>query len=211
MEIKITPEKNKITRLAAELTPEMKHRFVESARKICPSFQVTDNIKPVLNDICRYFIGLEGTLSTNKGVYLYGDYGVGKTTTMLSVRRWLSDCFRFNPNGFQFTSLEEILDHYKREGNLDIFTSNYPEYGRFNPRHLLINEFGKDLHDKVYGVDSSRIIDSLMMMRYDIFQQHGKVTHVTSNYPPQSSDGAILDRYIEMFNVVPIGGTSLRK
>jgi len=89
--------------------------------------------------------------------------------------------------------------------------NNKEEYGYVFPRHLLINEFGKEIKDKIYGTEAQQIINSLMMRRYEVLQSSGKVTHITSNHLPKSNDQALNDRYVEMFNLVEIKGKSFRK
>lgn len=201
----------KIKTIENELTANMKHAFILSANEVCDKFVVTDEMRPILNNLCLYFLGLPGIYDLNKGIYLIGDYGVGKSTLMKCYRKWLSDWWPFNGNGFMVTSIEEIIEHYKKSGSLEKFTNNKEEEGFPNPRHLLINEFGKEIKDKIYGTEAEQIINSLMMLRYDIFQNMGKVTHITSNYYPKSQDLALSDRYVEMFNVININGNSFRK
>lgn len=201
----------KIKTIENELTVEIKNAFIFSAKTICPEFSVNENLKATLNDLCTYFLGLDGNLSLNKGIYLYGEFGVGKSTLMKCYRQWLADWWPFNGNGFSVTSIEEIIESYKKENNLNKFTNCIEENGFNNPRHLLINEFGKDLKDKIYGTEASQIINNLMMIRYDIFQNQGKLTHITSNSLPYSNEKALTDRYVEMFNIVKIGGKSFRK
>lgn len=205
---------NKIKTLETEVTDEMKRAFVKSARNVCREFEVKENVKNTLNILCKYFLGIEGDLSLNKGIFLVGGYGVGKSTLMMSYRRWLADYWYKTiqlGNGFAVTSIEEIIQDYKESKSLDRWVNNSEDEYRPGSGHLLINEFGVDLKDKIYGVDSIRIINQLMKMRYDLFQNHGKLTHITSNFNPFSEDGALMDRYFEMFNVIEIEGDSLRK
>jgi len=201
----------KIKTIEKELTIEIKNAFMISARSICPDFIVTKELIQPLNDICTYFLGLEGNLNLNKGIYLSGEYGVGKSTLMKCFRQWLADWWPFNGNGFMVTSIEEIIESYKKENNLNKFTNCINEDGFNNPRHLLINEFGKKIDEKIYGTEAKHIINNLMMIRYDIFQNQGKLTHITSNSMPYNDDKALNDRYVEMFNLIIIDGKSFRK
>lgn len=205
---------NKIKTIESEVTNGMKRDFINSARTVCREFTVTPNIQNTLNILCKYFLGIEGDLSLNKGIFLVGGYGVGKSTIMMSMRRWLADNWNKDDqlgNGFMVTSVEEIIQDYKESKSLDRWVNNSEDDYRPGARHLLINEFGLDLKDKIYGVDSIRIINQLMKMRYDLFQNYGKLTHVTSNFDPNSDDEALMDRYFEMFNVIEIEGESFRK
>jgi DNA replication protein DnaC len=200
----------KMKTIEKELTIDIKNAFMISAKTILPDFVVTPELVKPLNDICTYFLGLEGNLSLNKGLYLMGEYGVGKSTLMMCFRQWLADWWPFNGNGFSITSVEEIIERYKNENNLTKFI--YVESNGFeSPKHLLINEFGKKIDEKIYGTEASQIVNNLMMIRYDLFQRRGLLTHITSNTLPYSTEKALTDRYIEMFNLIEIGGKSFRK
>ena len=208
------PQKQKetaIKKLEPILSVRIKQAFMASSVSVLDNFTVTENIKQHLNDLCAYFLGLEGKLNLNKGVYLVGEYGVGKSTLMKIYRQWLADWWPFSGNGFMITSVEEIIEYYKKNNNLDKFTTNYNEDKWPDPKHLLINEFGKEIKDKIYGTEASHIMNNLMMLRYDLFQNQGKLTHITSNSMPFSDEKALMDRYVEMFNVVKINGNSFRK
>ena len=202
---------NKIKQLEEELTPQMKFNFMASADKICEGYKIDSELKEDLNDLCKYFLGIEGKLTLKKGIFLSGTYGAGKSTLMMVIRQWLADYWKESGNGFMVTSIEEIIQTYKTTNSLDKFVNNSDDPYRSGARHLLINEFGGEMNDKIYGVESQQILDSLMKMRYDLFQQKKKLTHCTSNFAPSSNNMALLDRYIEMFNVIEIKTKSQRK
>ena len=54
-----------------------------------------------------------------------------------------------------------------------------------------------------------------LMKRYDIFQEYDKMTHVTMNFDSQDLTKVfppkIIDRFKEMFNIIPIDEKSFRK
>lgn len=171
-------------------------------------FEVTENLKPNFVRILKYFMGDENSgYDLRKGLYIFGDYGVGKSYLMYAIQKWLAWIAPHSGNGFQIASTEEILQEVAHgKDGLDKFT-----FYEGKARHLLINEFMKPVEDKIYGTSAQNILDHLIMTRYDIFQKHRKVTHVTSNYSPVSADEAIADRLPEMFNFIEIKGRSLRK
>lgn len=160
-----------------------------------------------ITDILRYFTGNEG-LDLDKGIYLYGEFGCGKTVLMASIRKLLATYFPFNPNGFLSVSLEKIIEHYKSEGNVLKFGYSIND----NPINICIDEFGKKMDEKIYGTSADTVIHTLFMIRYELFQR-GKLTHVTSNFAPDKLDiePIIKDRMAEMFNFIKIGGESFRK
>lgn len=168
---------------------------------------IPENMEKVTN-LLKYFTGNEGKYDINKGIYIFGAYGCGKTILIQTIRKFLASVFPFSGNGFQITSLEQIIETYKSEKSLDYF--GYKKES--TPVHLCINEFGKILEEKIYGTDANSIIDSLFMIRYELFQQ-GYLTHVTSNFHPKELNisPVIRDRLNEMFNFIEFKGDSFRK
>lgn len=185
----------------------IKRQFLRIASEnIGKEFIVREDNRSKLTDILRYFTGNEG-LDLSKGIYLYGTFGCGKTALMASVRKFIAEYFPFNPNGYLSVSLEKIIEHYKSEGNVLKFGYSIND----NPIHLCIDEFGKEMDEKIYGTKADSVIHNLFMIRYELFQQ-GKLTHVTSNFSPDklNIEPIIKDRMAEMFNFIEINGGSFR-
>lgn len=185
----------------------IKRTFLDIAgRFVGGHYRITEDNRKIINELLMYFTG-NGNLNLRKGIYIYGDFGTGKSVMMQAIRKTLAKIFPFNLNGFGNTSIEQIIEHYKFENNLHKFG-----YNDGKPYHLCINEFGKQMSEKIYGTDVNNILESLFMIRYELFQS-GKLTHVTSNYSPDqvSLPPIIKDRMVEMFNFINLGGNSFRK
>jgi len=169
----------------------------------------------IITGLLKYFTGNPGEYDLTKGIYLHGDFGLGKTTIFAIIRKLLSEISpidetgkKQNANGFLITSIEQIIETYKEDGNMD-----YYGYRRDSkPINLCVNEFGKSINDKIYGTDADYLINSLMMIRYELFQK-GILTHVTSNFHPSKlkTEKILSDRYVEMFNFIELKGESLRR
>ena len=161
----------------------------------------------VISDLLCYFTG-NGVLDLDKGIYLYGAYGSGKTALMASIRRYLADYFPFNSNGFLSVSLEKIIEDYKSEGNIAKYSCGIND----NPINLCIDEFGKEMNEKIYGTSADSVIKSMFMVRYELFGR-GKLTHVTSNFSPEelNVEPILKDRMTEMFNFIELKGESFRR
>lgn len=170
-------------------------------------YVINQNNSAIITDLLKYFTG-NGDLDMRKGIYLFGNFGVGKTIIFHTIRKLLSELFPFSPNGFAITSIEQIIEMYKFEKSLLKFGYNKDDL----PVNLCINEFGKKMSEKIYGTDVNSILESLFMIRYELFQK-GKLTHVTSNYNPAELDlpDIIKDRMVEMFNFIEIKGDSFRE
>jgi predicted ATPase len=185
----------------------IKKQFIKVASEyIGKEFIVRKENAPKLTAMLRHFTGNEG-LDLNKGIYLYGTFGCGKTALMASIRKFLVTYFPFNSNGYLCVSLEQIIESYKQDGNVMKYGYNI----NGDPYGLCIDEFGKEMDEKIYGTKADSIIHSLFMIRYELFQR-GKLTHVTSNFSPEdlNIEPIIKDRMAEMFNFIELKGTSFR-
>lgn len=191
----------------------IKNAFLYCAKqRINKPYDVGNNAT-IISELLKYFTGNVSEYDLTKGMYLYGSYGVGKTTLMYAINSCINTIApldgsgkKVNPNAFMSASIETIVEHFKKEGNLVRF--GYDEV----KRHFCIHEFGKKTTEKIYGTEVNSIIESLFMIRYELYQE-GYLTHVTSNYSPFDIDipAIIMDRMVEMFNFVEIKGDSLRK
>lgn len=190
--------------------------FMTAGRKLIgEKFTVSKEQSFVISELLKYFTGNECIYDLNRGIYLFGIFGIGKSMFFEIIRKTISDLAEFdefgkrvNPNGFLITSAEQIIETYKQDGNLDYY--GYRKESK--PIHLLINEFGKKVNDKIYGTAANELLNSLFMIRYELFQR-GILTHVTSNTYPDKLDlqPILLERAIEMFNFVELNGESFRK
>lgn len=186
-----------------------------------PGYIWTPEIVKIYKELFLYFHGDPDTkLDLNKGIALVGTFGVGKSTIFQNLHTFLCEAYPFNSNLFRISSIEELIDDIREKGWTDrVFCLNHKEAARggleFKPIHLLINEFGHKYQAKVYGTDVNELLDMFIMKRYDIFQQYGKLLHVTTNHDIQSLQKTfpprIIDRFKEMFSIIELKGKSFRK
>lgn len=189
--------------------------LIRIARSLLPDFKVTDQ------DIYRYmFDYFHGKLDTRKGIALFGNFGAGKTTAFKVFHTYLKTRYPFTSNLFVISSIEDLISELNNQNWIDrVLTNNKktdPRGGSYNdPKHVLINEFGFRYNIKNYGTDVNELIEAWIMKRYDIFQQFGKVVHITSNFNAKELEEKfhtkIVDRFREMFEVKEFKGESLRK
>ena len=202
-----------IATLNKEMTSLFKQLIMKIGKEVVKDFYIPDHLKPIYNNLLLYFTGNEGPYDLDKGIYLYGEYGIGKTVTMKIFSKFLSTLWNFGPNNFGMTSIEQILETLKADGNLQKYGLNW-DGDKERPFSTCINELGKTVDEKYYGTRAQSVINSMLMVRYEIFQNRKAMTHATSNYRPsqlEGFDGAILDRFNEMFNFIPVGGRTFRK
>ena len=193
--------------------------FWNLAKSMIKGFKISNDNLETMASIFAYFHGNSGTLDLNKGIYLFGEFGCGKTSLFVVFSRYLATTFPFSANGFGNASIEEVGDYYKtgtdERGNKKNSVEKYV-YSELTgkPREVCFHEIGKQVDEKYYGTSMNQVINSLMMRRYEIYQKYGTRTHITSNFHPSkltSFDDATIDRFKEMFNFVEWKGESLRK
>ncbi len=201
---------NKLIELTPEVSATLKIGIFNTGKSMVPDFILSEDMKIVFNSLFLYFTG-NGGYDMSKGIYLYGEFGVGKTITMSIFSRFLATFFPFSANGFGITSVEKISESYRDNGNIAKYGRNTEDNKPFN---LCINEFGKPIDEKFYGTNIQYVINSMLMARYEIFQEKKILTHATSNFHPgklDCFDSALMDRFKEMFNFIEIKGDSFRK
>lgn len=177
-----------------------------------------DNNKVIFNNLLWYFSGngIDGGYDIDKGIAIIGTYGTGKTTIFRIFQRY---CHLFdNGNAFRITSLNEIIENLQDERTEDILTYNIKSSPRGakirNPLNICINEFGAIDDIKIYGSSAKSLFQNFMMKRYEIFQEFGKKTHITTNITGEQMrdlfSAQLIDRFKEMFNTVKLTGKSFR-
>jgi len=119
------------------------------------------------------------SLDLNKGIFLVGGVGVGKTVFMMILRQLLPLKDRYAVKPCQQIALEyidqgtNVLMRYGRNyvDNVDINTIN---------RAYCFDDLGAEEATKHYGNDAN-VMAQIIQMRYNLFQNRKVLTHFTSN------------------------------
>lgn len=173
----------------------------------------------IITKLIYYFNGNEKCgLDLNKGIALIGPPGSGKTLIMNIFIDYLKAISQPNRNLYRETSIEQLKEYYKANNQLNYFTNNFitSSYSVISkPFSLLVNEAFIYYNEKSYGTDISEIFNSFWMLRYEVFQNFGKLTHITSNLDVEDMkktiDPILFDRVKEMFNIVLLNIKSWRR
>ena len=178
---------------------------------LTPDFVIDNDNRKAYTDVLRWCIGKEGNLDPNKGLYLYGNTGTGKTM-MMAIIRILCNYYRA---GFTYADrgsylidktarADEICDDYAEEGELSQWVK-YPS--------LCINDLGSEPAETVYMGNRRRVLRSILEQRAD---RADRMTIITSNFPPDSDDFVqmyghrVRSRIQQMCNVVFLDGPDRR-
>ena len=193
---------------------EYKHFFVACARKVCPGFEIRDELKGTYNDIFHWAImDYDGNLDPDKGLFLWGDVGTGKST-MLRIIREFCHCVR--------PPVDDRRYYFRIDNVIDIcaeFADESPG-GGYNaircyitcPRQAF-DELGSETKPTGRWGNFENVMQYIFQRRYD--SRNNQFTHVTSNYTPEQIaeyyGARIYDRFKEMFNFVALRGKTFRK
>ena len=216
--IKLTPEVEAKIRETFKKLPEDEKMAYLYLSKAGSKYQVSVNHAEIIELMSMYFLGIVDfphTFSLDKGIALYGYYGVGKTSMFDNFKMCLTETR--NPNNYYVTSIEQIIDHYREKNSIKKFYYNWHEGEKYIPFNLVINEFGSEIKGKHYGTDVNDIINELMMLRYEVFcnRENPKVTHITTNDNQQDLlkklSSKLQDRLFQMFNFIELKGKSMRR
>ena len=153
-------------------------------------------------------------LHPDKGLWLYGPIGTGKTTLLKGFRKYMADVAdRYCLNREDdhrllswYSSASEIANVYASKGHGGIVQYCSKDV------NIIIDELGREpIPANNYGTKLN-VMMHIMQMRYD--NRRTSVTHATTNLELGDVAGLygkyVADRCLEMFNFIKIDGDSLR-
>ena len=186
-------------------------------------FEVDENNAKVLSFLLYYFNGCrlaekvfpDEDYKIHKNLLLVGDPGTGKTILMQIFADYLR--LTHNPNQFQNLSVTQMMNYYKMNGHIDLYSYKEGQSKGFKPEpfNICLNDIGLETENqKSYGTSLNSVIDEFLYARYEIYQQFGKKYHITSNLNIDDFKDRFKERLIDRFksfNVIPLLGESRRK
>jgi DNA replication protein DnaC len=196
------------------------------AENIEPKFKYSEQDKKIFKLLLLYFTGnsrfleyykeiygKEGSLS--KGLFIVGGVGTGKSLIFKIFKEYTRKTLHVN--SFKYYNVNEIIDNVNISGKeyLRQFSDNLIDRNQANPYTIYIDDIGASNEDINHFGTKTNVIEELFSLRYNVFLKYRKLTHMSSNlYPKDLSakyDVRIVDRIIEMFNVIEMNGISKRK
>mgnify|MGYP003112228594 CR=1 FL=1 len=181
-----------------------------------PKFQITEENRQIIFSIFRYFLQqsdfnefgvIKNKAGLDKGLLVYGDYGVGKSLLFEAIHKLgkiIFDTTRSTQLWFPATSTIHLLNQfYEAQKNN---SSNFKLENYYRGK-LYLDDLGKE--DKAYNREE--IIGKLLFERH----RRNLKTFVTTNDNPSAIAARygnhIGDRLPEMFNIIKWEGKSWRE
>lgn len=175
---------------------ELFDRFTQLAAAQPEGYTIDKSNAEVIEALCYYFSNVPyGKFNLNKGIFLAGNTGSGKTMMM----RLFSQVVPF---GFYY--VDNICDNVRRDGQEPLDKIKNRSFDE-----LCFDDFGSEGKITHYGSNYNVMYD-IVVRRCQDFVHHKTKTHFTSNMTMQNIrelyDLRIESRLHEMCNIVVLGG-----
>ncbi len=176
-------------------------------RKVGSNPVLDGNLKEQIRGLILYFIGHPNSpFPGSKGIYLFGDVGVGKTGMLEAFSVFTQT---LNYKYFRISNVRDISFRIQRRKDTSLMDSFITGNWCFD------DLFADQEESKIYG-NATDVSKVLIEQFYIHGWRQGKKIHVTSNIEPeevqkQISDPRFVDRVREMMTPIELIGKSKRQ
>lgn len=179
--------------------------IIRIAKGFEPKFEVSERNSEILSELQLYFTGGNSKYDLNKGIWLHGNAGTGKTLLLEKIFKSYTSQILIN-NSY-------IVKHYT-ELISELYKSKFIELDKSINSPMFIDDVGvNQILVNLYG-NEINFISLLIDYRYRSFKR-GKLTHITTNLFPKQLKEIVDDRTIsrmsEMFNIIEMSGNDYRR
>lgn len=169
-------------------------------------WQFNSEERELIRDMIRYFINDPGgRFDPNKGLFVYGNPGTGKTEIMRIMAHFtttsgLSKAFRFG-------SMSEIYTRARSDDNYEPIEPNV-QFAR------CFDEFGRYTGSVMRFGNAIDLNEAIIERRYTRWQNYGQITHMIANCTPNDArellTSMLFDRLRSMCTSLEFPGESKR-
>ncbi len=177
-------------------------------------FEVDSSNKNFLGHFCRYWnrdkaFEVMENISLQKGIMVFGSYGTGKTSSFRIIQN-LSKHYQVRELWFPAISTQEVVSKFNVERNKEDVIQYYSK-GVF-----LFDDLGAEMAgNNIYQYGKEEVFVRILLNRYRNFEDQGTKTHITTNLDLGQIENRygrqMVDRFIQMFNLLKLDGPSRRK
>ena len=185
---------------------KMKLLFVDCIQKICPEFIIDDTNRENISKIFNWTIrNKNGALDPQKGLWICGNIGTGKSTIMKAIIKFINQNWRVDYD-------EKINQRWE---NVSDYCGKYclDGYSAFNSLPMGFDEFGTEICPSnhlgnkinVMAHTINVIHDTLWESRPHIITTNCSMKSILESYGPR-----VVDRIGHIFNIVIFKGGTRR-
>ena len=174
-------------------------RFIQYAQSQVPNFTVDATNQPVLEAVLAYFIRddlrcQKLDINPQKGLFLLGPVGCGKTTVMqlFAHRRFRLIATRDVARRFLCQD-SSVIDRYGASSYRTKHLGYGPQLQYDQPLTYCFDDLGIEPTTKHYG-NGCNVMAEILLDRYDQFVRHGMITHLTTNLNAEDLERLYGDR-----------------
>lgn len=140
-------------------------------------------------------------ISLNKGIFLQGPVGVGKTSLIRIFREILHQ-----ESKFQLKPCRDVSFEFSKEGADVIFKYSKHCFKKdYTPRTVCFDDLGLEPNASFFGIKAN-IMREIILSRYDMFISNRMITHFTTNFDVDEIEAnygfEVRSRIREMCNVI---------
>lgn len=187
-----------------------KRHFLELAKQYTDGqFIVDRSNRDVIRSVFLYMLGQPSDLDLEKGLWLEGSIGTGKSTLMQVCSFFL----RYYHQGFRVYTCSQVATEFSLTGNLDKYLDNHDGFIT-GPAPMCFDELGREpIPAKYFGTELN-VMQHILHIRYTYWQLYRLKTCITTNLTSieveKKYGDYIRDRRKEMFNILVLDGSSRR-
>jgi energy-coupling factor transporter ATP-binding protein EcfA2 len=178
-----------------------------------PGFNIEEGDRPAILKLLCWFLKDEPmagheALDLQKGILLCGPVGCGKTAIMHIIRR-ICDPQR----AFLLRPCSQVALEFANEGHDVIYRYTSRSFCLYNkqPRTVCFDDLGFEYDAPYYGSTCNTMAE-ILSLRYDLFMEHGMLTHATTNLNSEELEkrygNRIRSRMRQLFNLITFPKTS---
>lgn len=202
--LKVGKTQLRASELTSDQVDNLKLQFIQFANLYMSqnveskSFELPD--KKILNNMFLYFIGSDKSeYPLNKGLWLNGNIGTGKTTLMKIFAAYRQRI------GLYFGVIEASTIAKKYRDSGEIFSLL---------KDLCIDDLGRELNPSMHFGNKLNVLQFVLQERYNLWQNNGFITHITTNKTSKQIlelyQDYIFDRCAQFCTIIDFSGKSKR-
>jgi len=165
---------------------EGRNILAHCVKNILPQAKFTEEEKNIVNELLKYFLNMDGLYDLNKGLFIYGYYGTGKTKLM-QIFYDFTKALHFNH--FRMLNYKTLLTRIRTEGFETMRNINTSE-------DISIDDLGFANQSEInYYGNKINTLSDIVYGRYVKFEYFNTRTYYTSNLLIEGDKASIRSLY----------------